>query len=138
MDTIKGFTAGVDDLSVLTTTTTTAEVSIAAPIAEAALDDNDLIVISINSSTTSALATTGAATITDYTDTDNGGDVQTYLDEVFTIASADTATVVLNDGTNSYVYFILNDADTAFDGDAEITLIATVENAILAADSTSV
>ena len=70
-------------------------------------------------------------TIADFTDTAAGGDVMDYLDEVFSVGASDVALFVLNNGTNSYIYYYLNDADTDFDAGDTLTLIGVANSVVL-------
>jgi hypothetical protein len=130
--TVTDFTDGTDDISEAVAGITGSEVTVSEAIATRTVDDNDLVIFSgVNSATTSALATTGTLTIDDFTDTAAAGDVMAYLDEVFSVAAADTAVFVLNNGTNSYIYYYLNDADTDFDAGDTLELIGVVNGVVL-------
>ena len=140
LDTITGFATG-DTLAnaagnEIGTATSGTEVTKTAAFATAALATDTTNILTFNASTTSALATTGTATITDFTDVAFGGDVMTYLDEVYSVtAIATEAVVILNDGTDSFVYYFLNDSDTTFDAGDTLTLVGQVtDHVIVAAD----
>ena len=138
--TITDFTQDVDDISALNNVTgiTAGKVAVTKAIATRTVDDNDIVVFSgVNSATTSALATTGTETIADFTDVAAGGDVMDYLDEVFSVSNSDTALFVLNDGTNSYIYYYLNDNDTDFDAGDTLELIGVVSGVVVDIDDFS-
>jgi len=134
LDTITGFVTG-DDLSItgVGTNTKASEVVETAAFATRTVDDNDTVIFTFNSATTSALATTGTKTISDFTDVSAGGSVMAYLDEVFSVGSADEAVFVMNNGTDSFIYYYLNDADTDFDAGDTLVLIGQVKNHIVVA-----
>jgi len=100
-----------------------------------AFADNDVTVFEQTAGGAGALLIGGTATITDFT---NVTQVLAYLDEAMTIAASDVGVVVLNNGTNSYAYYV-NDADTGGDFDAgEVVLIGAINNAVMTAASWSV
>jgi hypothetical protein len=122
--TIKDFLQGVDDLSlsaVGTDVETGAEPVITAARAQAAITDNDITIVSINAATTS-LDSAGTEVVADFEDMT---DVAAYLNEGFTAAAADEALVILNNGTNSYIYYVLDAGDAGIEND-EVTLIGIV------------
>jgi hypothetical protein len=122
--TIKDFLQGVDDLSlsaVGTDVETGAEPVITAARAQAAITDNDITIVSINAATTS-LDSAGTEVVADFEDMT---DVAAYLNEGFTAAASDEALVILNNGTNSYIYYVLDAGDTGIEND-EVTLIGIV------------
>jgi hypothetical protein len=101
----------------------------------AALGDNDLTVIDMKVGAAGDLLVGGSEAIADFTDIT---DVEAYLDEAFSVSAADTALIMLNDGTNSYLYHFLEaDNATSIDVD-EITLVATFSDAIVLSGDTSV
>ena len=134
--TVTDFLQGVDDLSlsaVGTDVETGAEPVITAARAQAALTDNDITIVSINAATTS-LDSAGTELVADFEDMT---DVAAYLNEGFTAAASDEAIVILNDGTNSYIYYVLDGGDTGIEDD-ELTLIGIVSGeASLAASDIS-
>jgi len=122
--TITDFLQGVDDLSLAAVGTdveTGAEPVITAARAQAALTDNDITIVSINAATTS-LDSAGTELVADFEDMT---DVSAYLNEGFTAAASDEALVILNNGTNSYIYYVLDAGDTGIEND-EVTLIGIV------------
>lgn len=132
--TITDFLQGVDDLSlsaVGTDVETGAEPVITAARAQAALTDNDITIVSINAATTS-LDSAGTELVADFEDMT---DVAAYLNEGFTAAASDEAIVILNNGTNSYIYYVLDGGDTGIEND-EVTLIGIIngEAALAATD----
>ena len=84
------------------------------------------------------LVTGSGELIADFTD---GTGVAAYLEAALNMLSAETAGVVLNDGTNSYVYLVDMDVSNGTTDQvdaADIIMLATVENHILvAADVTA-
>lgn len=100
--------------------TDSAENVISSALASAAaLGDNDLTVIDMKVGAAGDLLVGGSEAIADFTDIT---DVEAYLDEAFSVSAADTALIMLNDGTNSYLYHFLEaDNATSIDVD-EITL----------------
>ncbi len=83
-------------------------------------------IVTLNASTTSML-TAGTETIADFTDMT---DVAAYLEEGFNIATTEEFKFILNDGTSSYIYDVVEAGDTVIDA-GEVTLIGVVSNAIL-------
>ena len=82
----------------------------------------------INATTTSILAT-GTEKIASFTDMT---DVAAYLEEGFSVANTETFAIILNDGTNSYIYDIADTGATTIQA-AHVTLIGVVNNYILGA-----
>ncbi|WP_299443160.1 hypothetical protein [uncultured Rhodospira sp.] len=103
--------------------------------AQAAAEDPTTLttqIVTINASTTSVL-TGGSETISDFTDTT---DVAAYLEEAFDIATTEEFFFVLNDGTNSYIYEVVEAGDTTIDA-GETTLVGVVNGYVLGADDVS-
>jgi hypothetical protein len=131
-DTISGFATG-DDLSITITGVTTAENVVTAAGSATALT-GDRTIFTINASTTSAIATTGVETIASFT---TMADVAAWINEAGTLTTTTgVAAVVLNDGTNSYVYYVANDGTAAIAA-AEVTLVGVVEGHVLVAANVS-
>ena len=82
-----------------------------------------------------SLLTGGSETIVDFTDI---ADVEAFLDEAFSVGADDEAVIILNDGTNSYIYrFLEADSATSMDAD-EIRLVASFTDAVILSGDTSV
>jgi len=135
--TITNFDATAEDtFQAVHADTDNAENVISSALASAAaLGDNDLTVIDMKVGAAGDLLVGGSEAIADFTDIT---DVEAYLDEAFSVSAADTALIMLNDGTNSYLYHFLEaDNATSIDVD-EITLVATFTDAIVLSGDTSV
>ncbi len=134
---ITNFDANSEDtVDVEVATTDNAENVISSTLAAAAaLGDNDLTVIDMTVGSAGQLLTGGSEAIADFTDIT---DVEAYLDEAFTVAASDEALIILNNGTNSYMYrFLEADGATTMDAD-EVTLIATFTDALVLSGDTGV
>jgi Ca2+-binding RTX toxin-like protein len=127
--TITDFLQGTDDISVIAVAGTGAggEVEISAAREAAALTDNSVTLISINANTT-ALDDTGTEKVADFEDMT---DVAAYLGEGFTVAASDEAVIILNDGTNSYIYYFLEGDGTATLDADELQLIGVVSGEVV-------
>jgi hypothetical protein len=91
--------------------------------------DDDTVIFTFNSKTTAGI-TLGSELIADFTDET---DVAAYINEAFASAQNEAITLILNDGTHSYVYDVENTgADTTIAA-GDIDLIGVVENYILTA-----
>jgi len=101
---------------------------------------NENVLIYTQSAASASLKSGGSETIADFTDMT---DVSAYLEEALDILNAEDVGIVLNDGTNSYIYHVdVNEGtDNGTTGGAsdtvdatDVTLLMTVENFILTGD----
>jgi len=126
-DTVVNFVNGTDILEVTIAAANGGEVVVTAAAAQGAITTDRTYVIEQAVGTAAALTTGGTATITDFT---NVTQVATYLGERFTNDGGENAVVVMNNGTNSYVYDITDaGGDAALTG--EVTLIGVINNAVV-------
>jgi len=126
--TVTGFTTG-DILDISANAVDGSETTYTAALAGAQDVTTDGTVVStLNASTTSVL-TAGSQKIADFTDTT---DVAAYMEEFLDVANNEAFAVILNDGASSYVYSIAG-ALATIDA-AEVSLVATVDHVIVAAD----
>lgn len=124
--TITGFASG-DVIDLQQNDIDGAEVVITAAAAGATDPvDESVQIVSINAGTTSLLIG-GSETIADFTNTT---DVAAYLEEGFDVANGETFAMVLNNGTNSYIYAVVEANDTTIDA-GEVTLIGVVNGYVL-------
>lgn len=103
------------------------EIEITAAGAQAAATDDRIIVVEQNVTAAGSLTTGGTETIADFTDV---ADVAGFLGERFTNAGGENFAVVLNNGTNSYLYAV-TDAGPDADLTGEVTLIGVFNGAVL-------
>ena len=130
--TVTGFEDG-DTIDIANAAVNGAEVSHTTQIASAYNGGGDEYVIysGVNASTHSA-TTTGTQKIADFTDMT---DVAAWIEEALDIGSNENNVVVVNDGTSSYIYDINESTTNATTVDAaEVTLIAVVDEVLVAAD----
>jgi hypothetical protein len=135
LNTISGFNSG-DTIKLEDTTDTAIQVVTAKlTAASTAADYNaDTTVFTLNASDGSALSISGTdILIADMTDVSDNGDVEVFLEALLgTAATSDHLfTVVLNDGTNSYIYSAFIDVSASGDEIAALDLVATVEGYII-------
>jgi hypothetical protein len=133
--TVTGF-GSTDDIDIQNAEIHTATVSYTS--ANTGLIDltNEYVLINGLNASTTALKSGGSQTIADFTDLT---DVAAYLEEALDILEAEDVGIVLNDGTDSYIYHVDVDGDTTVNNrvDAgDLTLLAKVEDYIL--DSSTV
>jgi len=136
-DTITGFATTEDDVEVRLAGADGGEVAITTAAAQGALTTDRTYVITQDVGVAATLTTSGTATLADadfYATTLTN--VAAFLSERFTLTSAgtETAVVIMNDGTNSYAYYVANDAaaNTTISA-AEVTLIGVFNAAVLVA-----
>ncbi|WP_420340743.1 beta strand repeat-containing protein [Roseibium sp.] len=129
--TVTGF-ASSDKVDVTANTAGTGGKEVTSSQSVAQVDPTTLNtqIVTLNASTTSVL-TAGTETIADFTSTT---DVAAYLNEGFAVAAGENFLFVLNDGTNSFVYEVLDGGDTGVEAD-EVTLIGTFNSVVLGTDN---
>lgn len=104
------------------------EVQITGAAAQGAITTDRTYVIEQAVGSAGALTTGGTATITDFT---NLTQVAAYLTERFTTAADDKAMIFLNNGTNTYAYYLDEGAADAGIQDAEINLVGVFNGVVL-------
>ncbi|MGJ0319296.1 hypothetical protein NG767_11190 [Aliarcobacter cryaerophilus] len=133
LDTIIGFNTAADKLVINNAAVDGSEVAITAAGVAGALATDTTTVIAQTVGAAASLTTLGTATIADFT---NMTQVAAFLAEKFTVAgNNEVASVVMNNGTNSYVYVVDASAGAAngtIDA-AEVTLIGVVNSAVVLA-----
>jgi hypothetical protein len=103
------------------------EVEITAVAAQGAATTDRTYVIELTLGAAGSLTTGGTETIVDFTDV---ADVDAFLSERFTNAGGENFAVVLNDGTDTYVYMVTDaGADASLVG--EVVHIGTISAAVL-------
>jgi hypothetical protein len=105
------------------------EVQITAAAGQGAITTDRTYVIEQAVGSAGALTSGGTATITDFT---NLTQVAAYLTERFTTAANDKALIVMNNGTNTYVYYV-DEGATADAGiaAAEVNLVGVFNGVVL-------
>jgi hypothetical protein len=126
--TVTGFNTG-DILDISANTVDGSETTYTAALAGAQDVTTDGTVVSTLNATTTSVLTAGSQKIADFTDTT---DVAAYMEEFLNVADNEAFAVILNDGASSYVYSI-SGALATIDA-AEVSLVATVDHVIVAAD----
>jgi hypothetical protein len=136
-DTITGWTASEDVLDVRLAGADGGEVAITTAASQGAITTDRTYVVAQDVGVAATLTTSGTATLADadfYATTLTN--VAAFLSERFTLTSAgsETAVIILNDGTNSYAYYLANDgaANTTISA-AELTLIGVLNSAVVVA-----
>ena len=126
--TVSNFDAASEDvIDIEIAAFNTAEVEVTAAAAQAAATNGSYYVVEQKVGTAASLTTGGTETIADFTDV---ADVAAFLGERFTNNGVAGFGVILNDGTNSYLYSV---ADAGPDADltGEVTLIGVFNAAVL-------
>jgi len=104
------------------------EVQITAAAGQGAITPDRTYVVEQAVGSAGALTSSGTATITDFT---NLTQVAAYLTERFTTAANDKAMIFLNNGTNTYAYYVDEGVADAGIQASEVNLVGVFNGVVL-------